>query len=68
MNWIKADDRLPMDGSEFLTCNQNQGGVMTIIRWDKVHRRWMNKDKVELSMQATHWCPIGRPRIEGGGR
>ena len=47
-------DTAPKDGKEFLTINMRCMGVMSLIRWDKVHHRWLNKGNVE-NLQATHW-------------
>ena len=45
----------PKDGSEFLTCNMNQGGVLTLVSWSNVWQRWQSKGNYIVSMQATHW-------------
>jgi len=48
----------PKDGTEFLARNNNQGGVKTLISWNKIHGYWQSKGKPILSMQDTHWIKI----------
>jgi len=51
-------ETVPKDGKEILVCNMRQGGVMSLIRWNKTHSYWLNKGEVILSMQATHWMRL----------
>ena len=47
----------PKDGTEFLACYAHQGNVMALIRYDRVHRCWLNKGDVVHGFEAnaTHW-------------
>lgn len=47
----------PTDGSEFLTRNNNQGGVMQLVSWNRLHNFWQSKGE-SIYMQATHWLRI----------
>lgn len=47
----------PKTGEEFLTCNMRQGGVLRLVRFDRVHDRWMCKGEV-IFLQETHWMRI----------
>ena len=47
----------PKDGSEFLTCNLNQGKVLELVSWNRLYGYWQSKGKA-ISMQATHWLMI----------
>ena len=70
-NWIGVKDR-PIDrgtGKELLVCDMNQGGVMTLVRWNTIHGYWESKGKPILSLQDTHWMipelPLPEPPQEG---
>ena len=47
----------PKDGTEFLTKNLNQGGVLELVSWNTIHGYWQSKGKA-ISMQATHWLVV----------
>lgn len=50
----------PDDGSEFLAAYGHQGGVKKLIRWDRVHKRWMSKGEIAFGFETnvTHWMAI----------
>jgi DNA-directed RNA polymerase subunit RPC12/RpoP len=59
MKWREINlDQLPKDGTEFLVRNNRQGGVKSLIYWDKIHKYWKSKGEPVLSLQDTHWMEI----------
>ncbi len=61
MVWNEIET-LPKDGREHLVCNVNQGGILALISWNRVHGYWQNKEDIECilsaSLQYTHWTYI----------
>lgn len=50
----------PKTGEVIITANARQGGVKSLIFWDRVHKYWNENGQVVLPwhLQATHWCKI----------
>lgn len=51
-------DTAPKDGTEILTCNMNQGGIMRLIYWYRTTGQWRTKGAVIVCLQDTHWMPL----------
>ena len=60
MKWIEIteENELPEIPTEFLTRNDNQGGTLRLLRWNSVYTYFVDKDKVVLAPQATHYMLI----------
>lgn len=58
--WINVEDKsIPRQGNEFLTRNDNQGGTFLLIRWNNLHKHFLNKaDYISESNAGTHWMQI----------
>ena len=56
-NW-QPISTAPKNGDEILVRNENQGGILSLIRWSIVYNRWYSKGEPILSMQDTHWLEI----------
>ena len=63
----------PKDGTEFLACWPQQGHVVQLISWNRIHGYWQSKGQPKVSMHAKLWMPIRDPRqalcaqpVEGG--
>ncbi len=65
LRWIPVKSNIPKDGKEYLCCNLRQGGVLRLLRWDKVHRRYQCKDKIVIFPQDTHYFLPTLPGSEG---
>ncbi len=64
MEWHNIDT-IPKDQGEVLVCNVNQGSILHLVSWNKVHAYWHIKGEIDLSFQWTHWTPItNTPRKE----
>jgi hypothetical protein len=50
-------DTAPKDGSEFVACNTDQGGVKELVSWNTIHGFWQSKGE-SIHMQHTHWLPL----------
>ena len=48
----------PKTGEEILVCNMKQGGVLTLINWDTIHKYWKSKGELVLHNQADYWMSI----------
>ena len=48
---------LPKDGAEYLTVNNKQGNILSLVNWNTIYGYWESKGKA-ISMQATHWFKI----------
>ena len=57
MDW-KPIETAPKDGSEILTCNMRQGGIMRLIYWYRTAGQWREKGNVIVCLQDTHWMPL----------
>ena len=59
-NWVKVSDiEIPKDGQEYLVKNENQGGVLSLIKYNRVHNHYESKGKwVPLGVLGTHWKPV----------
>ncbi len=65
MEWHGIES-IPQDGKEYLVCNVRQGSVLQLVSWDRVHKCWKCKGKVETHFQWTHWTPIlNKPKYKG---
>ena len=47
-------ETIPKTGEEVITRNGRQGGVYSLVRWDKLHNVWKSKGS-HIYLQATHW-------------
>ena len=47
----------PKDGSEFVVCNMNQGGIKNLVSWNTIHGYWQSKGSYYYR-QDTHWFPL----------
>jgi len=56
---------IPKTGEEVLVCFTKQRNVKKLVRWNKIHKYWESKGKIELGLEsnATHWCRITNPII-----
>lgn len=63
--WLPIETA-PKDGSEFVTCNTNQGGVKELVSWNIFHGFWQSKG-ASIHMQATYWMPLPKaPAMQEG--
>lgn len=60
INWIPFEqESIPKDGKEYLTKNDRQGGVLSLISWNKIHNYYQNKGEYVFEQNAgTHWKPV----------
>lgn len=60
IEWINVKEQpIPRDGKEYLTKNDLQGGVKSLISWNKVHNHFANKGfYVSEGNAGTHWLDI----------
>lgn len=58
--WIPIEEeKIPKDGKEYITKNNNQGGVLSLISWDIIHKHYRCKSEYVFEGNAgTHWKPI----------
>ena len=50
---------IPKDGKEYLTKNNLQGGVKSLIRWDKIKDCFTDKGKYIAECNVgTHWFDL----------
>lgn len=54
----KPIETAPKDGQEILARNDNQGGVMRLILWNRTHGYWQSKGDYIPYLQDTHWIEI----------
>ena len=55
--WIPVEEEsIPKDGKEYLTRNDRQGGVLSLISWNKIHNHYQDKGEYVFEQNAgTHW-------------
>lgn len=64
MKWKKIST-IPKTGEEVLVCNTKQGSILTLIKWDTIHKRWLSKGKLITSLQDDYWTRINKPKKDG---
>jgi hypothetical protein len=62
--WMPINS-IPHDGKEILVCNTNQGNVKQLVRYDKIHNRWLCKGE-SINLQADLWTIITEPQEDKG--
>jgi len=61
MNWVKINSHsdFPKTTSEFLTRNDNQGGTLELVYYDRVHNCFRTKgNRLLPNEMGTHYCLI----------
>ena len=59
-NWVNREHKeIPKDGREYLVKNNRQGGVVVLVRYDKVHKVYKNKGTVvPVPNLGDFWKPV----------
>jgi len=57
MKWKKIESA-PKTGETILVCNTKQRGVLKLIRWFSVHKRWESNTGPIYNLQADYWTQI----------
>lgn len=60
--WLPIES-CPIDGSEFLARWGRQGGVVQIVKFDRIHNMWTSKERPVLGLlsNATEWHALPLP-------
>ena len=55
--WVpRSAKEIPKDGREYLVKNENQGGTLSLIRYNRIHDYYENKGKwAPQGNLGTHW-------------
>lgn len=48
----------PKTGHEILVCNVNQGSIIQLIRWNRIHEYWEHRGEPDIFPQWTHWTAV----------
>ena len=58
--WIPVEqESIPKDGKEYITRNDRQGGIYSLISWNMSNKHYQNKGEYISELNAgTHWKPI----------
>lgn len=60
--WEKIDNitkkRLELERREFLVYNTNQGGCLSLVKWDSIQKHFISNGIYYNINDYSFWCPI----------